>query len=405
MAEDQFLKTGDGEGKSWQQWNRQCGKKGKVLCPASIYCHTGNYAGGGEWVRGKVGQSCHLACLEKSLACDPEKQTELDSAEKIAKQFPDVCNASTALPRSYFGVPGISETDKKCRYFSKGFVCEDGAVRIGDNDLIVPSSAGWKATVRDPQIHKDGKWAPICGHGFWENDFGVKAFCQALNFQTGVLLNNGSNAPPLQKDGVQVGVCKDGEKNLAKCTGGNNKFDDRLMYQPANCKVSGQVSGGIGAFVESSGEITSAPEEYTSLGAGTCVDAASAKIYVSGYSWIGSTSGSTSKCREICTKDPECTAYQQSGTQSGVGGTGNCVKHKKTPTKVKDFGDGWGGAVCYAKKRKHPNGGVGFECAGKQAGKLLLRESCAGPKPGTVRVVGSLSWDFDVQSRKLVHEI
>ena len=117
------------------------------------------------------------------------------------------------------------------------------------------------------------------------------------------------------------------------------------------------TSLGAGTFVDAAPAkiyVSGYAEEYTSLGAGTCVDAASAKIYVSGYSWIGPTV-STSGCRKICTTDPECTAYQQSGTQSGDGGTANCVIHKKTPTKVKDFGDGWGSAVCYVKKVNTPD--------------------------------------------------
>ena len=47
----------------------------------------------------------------------------------------------------------------------------------------------------------------------------------------------------------------------------------------------------------------------------------------------------TSECRTLCEADAECHGYIQSGTQSGVGGSGNCVKYKKTPEKV-NYGNG-----------------------------------------------------------------
>ena len=88
---------------------------------------------------------------------------------------------------------------------------------------------------------------------------------------------------------------------------------------------------------------------YTSLGAGTCVDNKGNKISSPNYSWIGKTPGSTSECRAKCDADVECRAYIQSGTQSGVGGTGNCMKFKKQPVKTKNFSDGWEKSICYEK--------------------------------------------------------
>ena len=89
---------------------------------------------------------------------------------------------------------------------------------------------------------------------------------------------------------------------------------------------------------------------YTSLGAGTCVDSLSNKISSPNYSWIGKTPGSTSECRAKCDADAECRGYIQSGTQSGVGGSANCMKFKKQPAKTKDFSDGWEKSICYAKQ-------------------------------------------------------
>ena len=31
----------------------------------------------------------------------------------------------------------------------------------------------------------DGKWRPICGHWFWDNNYGAKAFCKRLGYESG----------------------------------------------------------------------------------------------------------------------------------------------------------------------------------------------------------------------------
>lgn len=93
---------------------------------------------------------------------------------------------------------------------------------------------------------------------------------------------------------------------------------------------------------------------------GKCVDSADNYAYVSGYSWIGSTtndddsrwSSSTdeyNRCREVCEGDPDCTGYQQSGTQDHYGGSGNCVIFNVPLFDAQDDGSGWGGVDCYRK--------------------------------------------------------
>ena len=67
--------------------------------------------------------------------------------------------------------------------------------------------------------------------------------------------------------------------------------------------------------------------DYRNVGDGTCVDADGNRVSEMPYSWIGATS-STSDCRADCDADRECKAYEQSGVQSGEGGTGNCMKFK-----------------------------------------------------------------------------
>ena len=31
----------------------------------------------------------------------------------------------------------------------------------------------------------DGKWTPICGHWFWDNNYGARLFCKQLGYNNG----------------------------------------------------------------------------------------------------------------------------------------------------------------------------------------------------------------------------
>ena len=95
-------------------------------------------------------------------------------------------------------------------------------------------------------------------------------------------------------------------------------------------------------------------------GIGNCVEDTGDSAYVTGYSWVGSTtndddsrwSSSTevySRCREVCEGDPDCTGYQQSGTQILYGGSANCVIYNVPLTGAQDLGRGWGSVYCYRK--------------------------------------------------------
>ena len=46
--------------------------------------------------------------------------------------------------------------------------------RCVDGDVKLDSSI--------PMIHWNGRWSPICGHYFWDNDNGVYEFCRMLGF-------------------------------------------------------------------------------------------------------------------------------------------------------------------------------------------------------------------------------
>ena len=77
-----------------------------------------------------------------------------------------------------------------------------------------------------PEVLFEGKYHPICGHYFWDNDNGATAFCKLLGFKSG---SYQSTRVKYDVDAMPVGDCKLGEE-LTKCTGGGNawgKFDDR----------------------------------------------------------------------------------------------------------------------------------------------------------------------------------
>ena len=43
------------------------------------------------------------------------------------------------------------------------------------------------AVETEPFIWKDGKFRPICGLGWWDNENGAKSYCHQLGFETGSL--------------------------------------------------------------------------------------------------------------------------------------------------------------------------------------------------------------------------
>ena len=106
-----------------------------------------------------------------------------------------------------------------------------------------------------PEVFWNGKWSPICGPYFWDNDFGASLFCQRLNstYQSGIknqfkkhiissmalyslskhlLIGtvypkyvDKSDLPPvgspLEADALRIGRCLSGDTWL-KCNGGKN---------------------------------------------------------------------------------------------------------------------------------------------------------------------------------------
>ena len=84
--------------------------------------------------------------------------------------------------------------------------CVDGNARL-DSDGV-------------PYFFWGGEWSPICGHYFWDNQEGAKAFCQELGFQGGKF-NRANSA--YSQDAIEIGKCAAGQ-TIDSCTSGSNQY-------------------------------------------------------------------------------------------------------------------------------------------------------------------------------------
>ena len=72
-----------------------------------------------------------------------------------------------------------------------------------------------------PEVFWNGKWVPICGHNFWDSNYGGNLFCQKLNsslFTSGIVTRSNK---PLEIDGLRIGKCL-AQDDWLSCTGGGN---------------------------------------------------------------------------------------------------------------------------------------------------------------------------------------
>ena len=72
-----------------------------------------------------------------------------------------------------------------------------------------------------PEVLLNGKWSPICGHWFWNNNNGATLFCRKLNpiFKSGKVIKRTNKK--LESDAVRVGMCRNNDQWL-QCKGGCN---------------------------------------------------------------------------------------------------------------------------------------------------------------------------------------
>ena len=101
-----------------------------------------------------------------------------------------------------------------------------------------------------PEIWFNHKWSPICGHHFWDNNYGATLFCRELlnsTYTYGTVTER--RDIPLEIDGIRIGHCNYEDTSLFSCTGGCNDLEvgGQCSNSPAGY---GQCVAGQGATVE-----------------------------------------------------------------------------------------------------------------------------------------------------------
>ena len=87
-----------------------------------------------------------------------------------------------------------------------------------------------------PEVLFEGKYHPICGHYFWNDNVGATAVCNLLGFNNGKMTQTKAK---YDVDAMPVGQCKAGEE-LTKCTGGGNAWGN-FGYDNGWCKKGYEI--------------------------------------------------------------------------------------------------------------------------------------------------------------------
>ena len=89
-----------------------------------------------------------------------------------------------------------------------------------------------------PEVYFDGKWVPICGQYFWNNNIGANLFCQEFGFESGTLKNTHLTLP---NDGLNIGKCEQRDAWL-QCSGNCNNLQIGGFCGAGKC-TKGSKSG------------------------------------------------------------------------------------------------------------------------------------------------------------------
>ena len=100
--------------------------------------------------------------------------------------------------------------------------CNDGDVKLEANGT--------------PKFFWSGKWSPICGHWFWNNQEGSKSFCKKLGYGGGTLTKS---AGTYLDDAIALGQCNVNE-DLESCSVGCN--DKTIGNGCIDCRAGEKVS-------------------------------------------------------------------------------------------------------------------------------------------------------------------
>ena len=75
----------------------------------------------------------------------------------------------------------------------------------------------------NPYIYLEDAWRPICGHYFWDSNYGCNTICENLGYDSGTA-SSSSAAQTYTEDAYHVGRCNE-DDNIFYCTGGSNFYD------------------------------------------------------------------------------------------------------------------------------------------------------------------------------------
>lgn len=112
--------------------------------------------------------------------------------------------------------------------------CKDGDVGISKNSPLKGGVELW------PEVFHGGKFHPICGHFFWDNNRGANMFCKKMGFAHGGRQHRRNK---FKVDSMPVGKCgKKAEKrgDLRKCNAGGNAWGN-FGYRRGWCKAGKKI--------------------------------------------------------------------------------------------------------------------------------------------------------------------
>ena len=124
--------------------------------------------------------------------------------------------------------------------------------------LAIECSNGdvWLTDDKIPKIYWNGTWAPICGHYFWDNNYGATLFCQKMGYQNGTVFGKTNfqrhAGERYSEDAFRVGKCF-AHNDLTRCRGGCNDYklggkcyenDDAMCAKGQPVKTTIQCYGG-----------------------------------------------------------------------------------------------------------------------------------------------------------------
>ena len=104
-----------------------------------------------------------------------------------------------------------------------------------------------------PEVEVNGRYRPICGHYFWDNNYGADLFCKELDrkYRSGKITAGYSGVfgvYNLGSDAIRIGKCREGDSWL-RCSGGCN--DNQVGGQCPSIRTgNGQCTAGARAGIK-----------------------------------------------------------------------------------------------------------------------------------------------------------